>query len=785
MLSAETGAVKKQTIKVIVAATVIMVMAGGLFYWLSRAYVLEKAEANITNLLLSHKGIHHYVQNVLIPAYTKYQADGDIPTDFYAPELLSSSYIVRNQHTFYNQERKAAGLSEVYYKLAATNPRNPVNKADALEEKIISMFNDHRDITSYREIIDINGQKNLYVAIPFLENQPRCMRCHGRRQDAPLELQQRYPGQGGFNEDIGEIRAITSIRAPIEQEYVTVYLIVSAMFIGFMALAVLSFFTSRFRTLVRERTSSLEAEIEERKQAEETLRENRATLKQILDTTPQSIFWKDRAGVYLGCNLVFAQAAGLDDPDEIKGKTDFDLPWPREEAESYRADDLAVIQSNTAKRHIIEPLQQADGSRLWIDTSKVPLKDTQGHIYGVLGVFQDITEQKRAEEEKKELENRLRQSQKMESIGTLAGGIAHDFNNILSVVMGYTELALDENDAKKRSEELRQVKLAAERATALVKQILTFSRRTDQPRQPLQASLIIKEALKLLRSSIPTTIEIKQDIASTGTVLADPTQLHQIMMNLCINAYHAMRETGGTLAVSVGEFAIAKEDDGYGELRPGRYLKIEVSDSGCGIKPEILDKIYEPYFTTKQTGEGTGLGLAVVHGIVKSYNGHITVYSELGKGTSFHVYLPLVEEEAVPLPAKDVIEHLTGAGERVLFIDDETQIVEIAQRHLSMNGYHVTTFSNAVQAVEDFRKHSDQFDLIITDMTMPYMTGADFALQVLGIRPEIPIILCTGQSEIINRAKAYSMGICGYLNKPILKHDLLVAVRKALEKKGA
>ena len=294
--------------------------------------------------------------------------------------------------------------------------------------------------------------------------------------------------------------------------------------------------------------------------------------------------------------------------------------------------------------------------------------------------------------------------------------------------------------------------------------------------------MVIKEALKMLRSSIPTTIEIRQELTANGIVLADPTQIHQVIMNLCTNAYHAMRETGGTLAVFLGEIEIRDEDEGYGELVPGRYLKLTVSDTGCGINPEIQERIFEPYFTTKKTGEGTGLGLAVVHGIIKSYNGHITVYSEPGRGTTFHVYLPLVEEKAAELPVKEAIVELSGNGEHILFVDDEPQIREFADRLFSLHGYRVTSFTNGVQALEDFQDHPGQYDLVITDMTMPYMTGAELAQKIFGIQPEMPVILCTGQSELINREKALAMGICDYLNKPVIKHDYLAAIRKALGK---
>jgi len=391
----------------------------------------------------------------------------------------------------------------------------------------------------------------------------------------------------------------------------------------------------------------------------------------------------------------------------------------------------------------------------------------------------------RAEEEKQKLAAQLRQAQKMEAIGTLAGGIAHDFNNILSIIFGYNELAMLEKDPQNRLRHLEELRKGAERAKELVAQILAFSRKAEQQKQPLQVSLIIKEALKMLRASLPTTIEIRQNIASDGLVLADPSQIHQIIMNLCTNAYHAMRKTGGTLAVSLQEVTIGEEDYGYANLALGKYLKLEVSDTGSGIDPKIQEKIFEPYFTTKQQGEGTGLGLAVVHGIVKSHHGHITVYSEPGKGTSFHVYLPLTEREAAAAPDTPAPTELRGKGERVLFIDDEKQIREVVAAILTKNGYQVTAFADGAQALAEFAKDPAQFDLVITDMTMPVMTGADLAQKILALSPRTPIILCTGQSEIINREAALAMGICDYLNKPVLIKTLLGAARKALAKSGS
>ncbi len=498
-------------------------------------------------------------------------------------------------------------------------------------------------------------------------------------------------------------------------------------------------------------------------------------LQSMLDSSPDMIFYKDAQGAYLGCNQNYAATVIGKPQNQIIGRTESDLILDPEMADFLNKTDQKVMDTKTS--YFYEQARTlVDGRKVILETIKNPFLDNDGQIGGLIGISRDITA-------RRQLEKQLRHSQKMESIGTLAGGIAHDFNNILSAIFGYTELAIRESaDPKNLKEDLDQILVAARRAKELVQQILAFSRKTEQQKQPLRIALIVKEALKMLRSSIPTSIELRQNINSEGTVLADSSQIHQIIMNLCTNAYHAMQETGGILAVSLKEIELREGDDVYGELVPGRYLQFKVSDTGCGISPEIQGKIFEPYFTTKKTGKGTGLGLAVVHGIIKSYHGHIAVYSEQGQGTTFHIYLPLIEETVAEPPETEALTDLTGKNERILFVDDEVQIRESSDKLFSMYGYQVTTCMDGAQALEEFKNSPDQFDLVITDMTMPYMNGAELSQKILAIRPDMPIIICSGQSDLINKEKALAMGIYDYLNKPLIKHDLLTVIRKGLEK---
>lgn len=411
------------------------------------------------------------------------------------------------------------------------------------------------------------------------------------------------------------------------------------------------------------------------------------------------------------------------------------------------------------------------------EVSSSPILNADNQLIGSVHIAKDITEQKKLEEQ-------LSQAQKMEAIGTLAGGIAHDFNNVLAPIIGYSDLALESVPPESTlASNLSQVIKAGNRAKDLVKQILSFSRQAVHERQPLEPHLIIKEALKLLRASLPTTIEIRQDLPDdSGTILADPTQLHQIVMNLCTNAYHAMRENGGVLAVKLSQVTLQENDSKVvgNELKAGNYLKLEVSDTGHGMDQQTLERAFDPYFTTKAKGEGTGLGLAVVRGLVKSHEGHITVYSEPGEGTTFHIYFPKLEKENIF--AKEIWTAPLPRGEEwIMVVDDEKPIAQMEEIMLESLGYKVSSYSSGEAALAAFRTHPDSFDLIVTDMTMPKITGLALTKEVLAVRSDIPVVMCTGFSELINEEKAKKAGISRFLMKPVTQTDLATAVREVLD----
>jgi PAS domain S-box-containing protein len=736
---------------------------------------------------------------------------------------------------------------------------------------------------------------------------------------------------------------------------------------------------------LEQRVRELEAAESGRKRAEDALRKHQAMFNRVLDSVPQSIFWKDHAGRYLGCNRVFARAVGLDEPGQIIGKTDYDLPWPREDADAYRADDREVMQNNQPKRHIVEPLQQYDGVRLWIDTSKAPLLDENGRPYGVLGIYEDITERKlmedalekrmlaltkplddpegiafvdlfnvkdlqrlqdefaqatgvasiithpdgtpitapsnfcrlcseiirqteagrincfhsdavigrtcangptiqtclsgglwdagagisvggrhlanwligqvrdetqteekmreyaraigadedqvveafrivpamsreqfgnvsqvlftlanqlstlayqnvqqarlisdlkKAEKEQKYLQLQLIQAQKMESVGRLAGGVAHDFNNMLSIISGNAELILQDTDRDfPFFENLQEISKAAERSTNLTRQLLAFARKQTIAPKVLDLNETLEGMLKMLRRLIGEDIDLlwlpKQEL---WPVKVDPSQIDQMLTNLCINARDSI-EGVGKVTIETGndrfDEAYCREHE---EFIPGDFVRIAVSDNGCGMDKQTLGNLFEPFFTTKEVGKGTGLGLATVYGIVKQNHGFINVYSEPSCGTTFKIYLPRYAQATEKAPQKGSESADVTGNETILVVEDEKGILKMTTLVLERLGYTVLAASSPVEAIRTVEAHAGKIDMLISDVVMPEMSGRDMAAKLLQAYPGLRCLFMSGYTaEVIAHHGILDEGI-HFINKPFRIKDLALKVREILSK---
>lgn len=501
-------------------------------------------------------------------------------------------------------------------------------------------------------------------------------------------------------------------------------------------------------------------------------------LYSLLQSLPFSVYAKDTDGRFIFANRYFCKSVNKS-LQEILGKSDFDI-HPAELAEKYQADDRTAMTSRVPLT-FEEDWHTIDGASSYVRVIKSPFFEGSAsssqipEVIGTLGIFWDITRQHLAEEEKRKLEIQLVQAQKLESLGIFAGGLAHDFNNILFLITGYTDLAIADLQKKANpSLKLTKIKEASGRATELVKQILAFARQSSNERRPLDISLVVREAIRLLRSALPSTIQLKQNIQPNinSVVAADPAEIHQILMNLCSNAAQAMADRNGTLAISLINFEV---DTAFSEshpgLQPGPHVQLTVADTGIGMSSATQKRIFEPFFTTKKQGEGTGLGLSVVHGLVAAMGGIVTVASKKETGTTFQIYLPLIAKKEGNNQAGNTPIR-KGKGQSVMVVDDEKEILEMLIAMLADLNYQPTTFNNADEALRHFQENPARFDLIMTDQTMPIMTGIELSRAMLSIRPDIPIILCTGFSQHVGPDEAADAGIRGYLHKPIMQELL-------------
>jgi PAS domain S-box-containing protein len=512
-------------------------------------------------------------------------------------------------------------------------------------------------------------------------------------------------------------------------------------------------------------------DITERKKTEEKLKKSEERYRAYFEENIAGAYISTPGGRLIACNDEYKNIFGFESTRQA-----LDTPVTEFSKDSgERNKFLRLLEKEKQVRGFTPNLMKVDGTPIHLIENASGVFDEKGRLKRIRGFLLDVTQQRK-------LETRLRQAQKMEAIGTLAGGIAHDFNNILFPVLGHTEILLhDIPEGSPTHDRLKKIYAGALRAKDLVKQILTFSRQDGFELITMKLQPIIKEALKFIRSTIPTTIDIRANISATcPSVRADATQIHQIVMNLATNAYHAMAKTGGVLTVSLKEIRIDRGDIINPDMEAGDYACLSVADTGVGMDPDLINKIFDPFFTTKEKGKGTGMGLSVVHGIVAGMNGFIRTYSEPGKGTEFNIYLPL---EVCSLETHKVKDQgpIPGGSEAILLVDDEADIVGLESQILERLGYQVEAMTSSSEALEAFRKRPEAYDMVITDVAMPDMSGDRLSGELMKIRPDIPVLMCTGFSEAMTEEKVAALGIKGFLNKPIPADTFARKIRQILD----
>jgi len=908
---------RRNWLKVSIIPVLASIITAAAMYYALSAYVMSEAEENIQNILLSHRAVHQYIQKVMHPTFFRDRDKGEIPQEYYTPEIFSSSFFVRVMHTFHNEERRKAGLSEVYYKLASNNPRNSLNQADEFEKDLIKRFNEERNLKEYRSIIKKNGKEYLYFAIPFLETSQACIRCHGKRSDAPSGLQRIYSGSGGFNEQPGRIRAIESIRAPINNEKFALTIATSSSLVFVIAGLALFFYNRKLIYDVTDQTVNLEKEINdrvkaqehlkereesyrtlaeltsdyvhkcsragnapfrvqwmggavqsisgyneeeifahgcwlplvhpddrqdvasflfsllpgdrkniefrmvtkqrdvrwisetsictagkndgelllfgsanditERKLAEDELRDSKKYISQLLEATDQGIY-----GIDLNGNCTFINKAGLIDlgyqHDECIGINMHDLihhshsnglPYPEEECPISCAKETGV-----GYRIDNEVLWRKDGTSFHAEYSSYPIMEN-GEIQGAVVTFTDITARVLAEDERTKLESQLLQAQKMEAVGRLAGGVAHDFNNMLGVILGYAELGLMRADeSNPLNANLVEIRNAAERSADLTRQLLAFARKQTISPKMIDLNETISGLLKMLQRIIGEDIHLNWHPApDLWMVNMDSSQIDQILANLCVNARDAIPSNGKITIETDNKYLDHNYCTQHEGCSVGDYIQLTVSDNGHGMDKETLANIFEPFFTTKGIGEGTGLGLATVYGIVKQNKGIINVFSEPGSGTSFTIYLPRHTGKDNKAQVSGATTTIPIGQERILLVEDELAIMNMIAMILSNLGYKIYSAKTPTEAMQIAEEHSGEIHLLITDVVMPEMNGRDLAHKLQSRYPKLRCLFMSGYTANVIAHHGVLDEDVHFIQKPFSLPGIATKVREVLDNK--
>jgi PAS domain S-box-containing protein len=650
--------------------------------------------------------------------------------------LINPAYMTRQVHELSEEQYGVRGH------ITSLNPIRPGNAPAPWEAEALKSFEKgEREYTS----VDRTGQEEYLRFMRPMITEKSCLKCHGAQ---------------GYKE--GDIRGGISISVPLSSYNALGKTTIKAILIIYSTICVLGLVAIGIIFFMHGKQHHIQ------KIAEEQLRFQ----AKLLDAVEQSIVATDLNGKIVYCNPYSENIYGWK-RSEVIGHDLMKLVIPESNIAEAMKDHVKILEGKSWSEEVM--VKNRSGNILPALVSASPVYNENGEITGGIAISIDLTE-------KKKLEAQLQQTQKMEGIGILAGGIAHDFNNILAPIILHSQMAMDdiapENPLQSSMQEIYR---AAVRARDLVRQILTFARKGQDSRIVLRASLAVKEAIKFLRATIPATIEIRSEIKTDhDAILANPTHINQIVMNLCANAAYAMKEKGGIITLILDNIDINDGDNPGCALAPGKYFRLSVSDTGPGIPPDIIDRIFEPYFTTKGPGEGTGLGLAIIHGIVKSYDGGIAVESAPERGTTFLVYLPLVDENAFIEEEKE--SEMIMGKERILFVDDEDAAITAMEKILTRLGYNTTASNSSPDAFNIFKSNPAEFDLLITDMTMPNMTGMELIREIRAIRPDIPVILCTGFSDQIDDEKVEKAGVNVFLIKPVSMQDIAGAIRKVLDK---
>ncbi len=548
----------------------------------------------------------------------------------------------------------------------------------------------------------------------------------------------------------------------------------------------------------------LEMQNEELRSARDVIEESRTRYADLYDFAPVAYLTFDEHGRVMEANLTACGLLGVD-RRTILGKffPRFVAPDDQDTFFTHRSEVLKAGAKQTCEL----ALQRPDGSMFYVSVESIEAKNDKGPT--IRSALIDISERKRMERERDAMERRmregaaelqrsyeklkkeirgreraeaqLRQAQKMEALGVMSGGVAHDFNNILAAIIGFTELvAAHAANGAKDQHYLARIMQAGIRGRELVRQMLTFSRKGEQEKKPLRLSNIVRETVSLIRGVLPTTVAIcVKTLSESGPILADPTQIQQVLINLCTNAAQAMHKKGGTLDIELSDLIVSPSNGDVHAMEPGPYMKLVVSDTGIGMPPDIMDRIFDPFFTTKKVGEGTGLGLSVVHGIVKQSNGYIFVESKPDKGSAFTIYLPMISGDLEAATIRD--DALPTGSERILFVDDEEALVEMGEEILAELGYEVTSRMNGHEAFALLKEDPSRFDLVVTDQTMPEITGIELARKIIAIRPDMPVIICTGYSQLVDADKARAAGIKAFVMKPLTRREIAGTIRKVLD----